>query len=133
MQKARRGLFWGQVGEVLQNINLRTRVHERNNITRLSHILNLSKTSAGRKPDPLRQLDHRARVVLSLFADKEKITSAEMASALGLSVRMVRVLLTKWVEEGWLIAADPSNRGRAYILSAIYRQPDAGISKAVFY
>jgi hypothetical protein len=38
MQKARRGLFWGQVGEVLQNINLRTRVHERNNITRLSQI-----------------------------------------------------------------------------------------------
>jgi hypothetical protein len=28
----------------------------------------------------------------------------------------------KWVEDGWLIVADQSNRGRAYILSAIYRQ-----------
>jgi hypothetical protein len=38
---------------------------------------------------------------------------------------MVRVLLKKWVEDGWLIVADQSNRGRAYILSA--KKGDDGI------
>ncbi|MDP2855086.1 MAG: hypothetical protein Q8O28_12680 [Smithellaceae bacterium] len=69
------------------------------------------------------------RVVLSLFAGKERLTSSEIASALGLSTRMVRVLLKKWVEDGWLIVADQSNRGRAYVLSAIYRQSDDGIGE----
>lgn len=85
-------------------------------------VINLSKTSVRLEPERLRKLDHRARVVLSLFAGKERLTSSDIASALGLSTRMVRVLLKKWVEDGWLIVADQSNRGRAYILSAIYRQ-----------
>ena len=68
-------------------------------------------------------------MVLSFFAGKERLTSSEIASALGLSTRMVRVLLKKWVEDGWLIVADQSNRGRAYVLSAIYRQSDDGIGK----
>jgi hypothetical protein len=56
------------------------------------------------KPEALRRLDHRARVVL------------------GLSERMVRNLLKGWVNDGWLEVADPSRRGRAYSLSAVYRQ-----------
>jgi len=48
----------------------------------------------------MRKLDHRARVVLSLFAAKEGLTSSEIASALGLSTRMVRVLL----KNGWKMA-----------------------------
>ncbi|MEN6307968.1 MAG: Fic family protein [Anaerohalosphaeraceae bacterium] len=70
----------------------------------------------------LRQLDHRARLVLSLFGKKERITSQDVAITLGLSVRMVRLLLNQWVQDGWLIAADTSNRGRGYELSVIYRQ-----------
>jgi Fic family protein len=85
-------------------------------------VVKSSKTSTRVEPDKLRQLDHRARVVLSLFAKADRLTSAKIASSLGLSTRMVRVLLKKWVEDGWLIVADQSNRGRAYILSAIYRQ-----------
>ena len=56
------------------------------------------------KPEALRRLDHRARVVL------------------GLSERMARNLLKDWVDDGWLEVADPSRRGRAYSLSAVYRQ-----------
>jgi len=85
-------------------------------------VLQLSKTSVRRKPDQLRLLDRRARVVLSLFANQERITSLDIAAALGLSTRMVRILLQKWTKDGWLVIADPSNRGRAYILSANYRQ-----------
>ncbi len=41
---------------------------------------------------------------------------------LGLSERMVRVLLTEWVKQGWLVVSDPSRKKRSYELSAIYRQ-----------
>jgi predicted HTH transcriptional regulator len=74
------------------------------------------------EPEELRRLDHRARVVLGLFAKKETITSADVAAELGLSERMARNLLKGWMKDGWLEAVDPSRRGRAYSLSVIYRQ-----------
>jgi Fic family protein len=74
------------------------------------------------EPEPLRALDHRARVVLGLFAGAGRVTSADVARALGLSGRMARILLRKWVQDGWLTVADPSRRGRAYELTASYRQ-----------
>jgi Fic family protein len=73
-------------------------------------------------PEPLRALDRRARIVLALFAKAPRITALEVAHALGLSERMARVLLTKWVKDGWLTVADPSRRKRAYELTATYRQ-----------
>lgn len=74
------------------------------------------------KPDIIRELDPRARVVLALFAGQAQITSRDVAHALGLSERMARVLLNQWVTAGWLVISDPSNRKRAYTLSAKYRQ-----------
>ena len=74
------------------------------------------------EPEALRRLDHRARVVLGLFAGKETITAPQVAAELGLSERMARNLLGVWVKEGWLEIADPSRRARAYSLSAKYRQ-----------
>ena len=80
------------------------------------------KTGVPSEPEKLRQLDHRARIMLSLFAGKDKITSMDVAQALGLSSRMVRIMLRKWVEDGWLLVTDTANRSRSYGLSAIYRQ-----------
>lgn len=74
------------------------------------------------EPEALRRLDARARAVLALFTRRERITAPEVAQALGLSDRMARVLLQGWVQEGWIVVADPSRRSRAYTLSAIYRQ-----------
>ena len=74
------------------------------------------------EPEALRRLDHRARVVLGLFAGKDPITAPQVASELGLSERMARNLLKGWVDDGWLEVADSSRRARAYSLSAIYRQ-----------
>lgn len=74
------------------------------------------------EPEALRRLDARARVVLGLFGRSERITSRDVAAALGLSDRMARELLRDWVGEGWLKMAEPSRRGRAYALSAVYRQ-----------
>ncbi|MCI0478431.1 MAG: hypothetical protein L0Y55_19485, partial [Anaerolineales bacterium] len=74
------------------------------------------------EPHVMQELDPRARVVVALFAGQAQITSRDVAHALGLSERMARVLLNQWVNEGWLVIADPSNRKRAYTLSAKYRQ-----------
>lgn len=74
------------------------------------------------EPEQLRQLDHRARIVLSLFAKKDKIAASDVSQAIGLSSRMSRILLQKWVKDGWLVVADTANRSRSYSLSATYRQ-----------
>ncbi len=74
------------------------------------------------EPDALRRLDPRARTVLALFLRTDRITTADVAGALGLSDRMARTLIARWVEDGWLEVADPSRRARAYVLSASYRQ-----------
>jgi len=74
------------------------------------------------EPEAIRRLDPRARAVLGLFARQERITAREVAKELGLSDRMVRVLLQDWVREGLLTIAEPSRRTRAYGLSAVYRQ-----------
>ena len=74
------------------------------------------------EPEALRRLDHRVRAVLDLFAGKDRITATEVAAELGLSERTARNLLKGWTADGWLEVADPSRRGRAYSLSAVYRQ-----------
>lgn len=74
------------------------------------------------EPKQLRTLDRRARTALSLFAKQDKIAARDVAAVLGLSDRMVRLLLKAWVRAGWLVVADASNRGRAYRLSAIHRK-----------
>jgi len=74
------------------------------------------------EPEELRRLDPRARAVLALFSKMERIKTSDVAEALGLSRRMARVLINGWIEDGWLLVADPSKRGRSYKLSAIYRQ-----------
>jgi len=81
-----------------------------------------AENGAPAEPEALRCLDHRARVVLGLFAKKEIITAPEAAEELGLSERMARNLLKTWVEDGWLEISNPSRRARAYSLSAKYRQ-----------
>ncbi len=74
------------------------------------------------EPEELRRLDHRARTVLALFAKSEQISTSQVAATLGLSERMARLLLNTWVKDSWLVIANPSNRKRAYGLSAVYRQ-----------
>jgi Fic family protein len=80
------------------------------------------------EPEELRRLDPRARAVLALFSKRELIKTSDVAEALGLSRRMARALIRGWVEDGWLVVADPSKRGRSYELSAIYRQYVGGLS-----
>jgi len=84
------------------------------------------------EPEALRRLDHRARMVLGLFAKQDTITATQVAETLGLSERMVRNLMLGWVGDGWLLVADDSRRKRAYALSAIYRQYIGSLSARPF-
>lgn len=84
--------------------------------------LKLAKEGIPAVPDELRNLDHRARAVLSLFAKKNRITAQDIVGVLGLSSRMVRVLVKEWVKNGWLVIADASNKSRSYFLSVNYRK-----------
>jgi len=69
----------------------------------------------------LRPLDHRARRVLGLFAERDLIKSSDVANLLGISTRQARELLSKWSGQGWLETADPSRRGRKYRLAKTYK------------
>ncbi len=84
----------------------------------------LQATAAGlrREPEALQKLDPRARAVLGLFARRDRVVTRDVASALGLSERMARELLSHWVAEGFLEVVDPSRRARSYSLSAVYRR-----------
>ena len=66
----------------------------------------------------LRQLDSRQRTVLGHFQDSDKITSAQVGKLLGLRPRTARDQCQTWVEKGFLIVADPSNKARKYGLAA---------------
>jgi Fic family protein len=85
-------------------------------------VLRLAREGAAAEPEVLRQLNPRARAVLALFGRQARITAPEVARLLGLSDRTARLLLQRWVEEGWLVVADPSRKARGYELSAVYRQ-----------
>lgn len=74
------------------------------------------------EPDILRKLDRRARRVFALFFKQDRLTAPEMAGVLGLSDRMVRILVQGWVKEGWLAVAQASKKARAYELAEGYRQ-----------
>ena len=74
------------------------------------------------EPEFIRRLDHRSRIVLSLFGDRETVTNVQVAQALGLSARMARVLIKGWMDGGMLVVTAAARRNRAYGLSAIYRQ-----------
>ncbi len=68
----------------------------------------------GDRSDWIRSLDARQRKVLSLFDEWDEITTHQIAGLFNLSPRGARALARKWVEESFLVIANPSKRARAY-------------------
>ena len=85
-------------------------------------VVRVAKKGVRSESKELRGLDRRARVVLALFSKKDRITVKEIAAHLGLSDRMVRVLTVGWVNDGWLMILNESNRARTYGLAKQYRK-----------
>lgn len=90
--------------------------------TAKEEVLRLVRDGLRVEPDALRRLDPRARAVLALFTHQDRITAMDVANTLALSSRTARLLLQDWVEDGWIVVADPSRKGRTYELSAVYRR-----------
>jgi len=82
----------------------------------------------GPKSEVPQNLDHRARIVFGLFGKQSAIRTADISRALGLSDRMARILIHKWIADGWLVVKGTGKRDRAYELSAIYRQSNGNLS-----
>jgi len=80
------------------------------------------------EPDAVRKLDRRARRILALFSRQDRITTSEVAGVLGLSDRMARLLMQTWVQAGWLVVMQASNRARAYGLAESYRHIIGNVS-----
>ena len=66
----------------------------------------------------LRRLDPRQRKALELFRHSDTINSRDIERLFGLSQRTARNLLAGWVEEGFVVIADPARKSRKYSLAS---------------
>jgi Fic family protein len=69
----------------------------------------------------IKVLDGRQRRALQLFREFETVTSHQIGELFGFKPRTSAALCSQWVKNGFLVIADPSNRGRKYKLSKKYR------------
>ncbi len=68
----------------------------------------------------LRRLDPKKRKVLELFQQFATVTSAQIGEIFGFKPRTSAQLCQDWVEEGFLVVVDPSNKKRSYALAPQY-------------
>ena len=66
----------------------------------------------------LRRLDPRQRRALELFRTSTIITSRDVETLFAISQRAARNLLASWVENDFVVVADPAKKTRKYGLSA---------------
>ena len=62
------------------------------------------------------QLTPKQHRVLPLIQAKTFVSALDLANTLGLTPRTMRDICKKWVAEGFLQIADPSNKARMYKL-----------------
>ena len=72
--------------------------------------------AGGDRSPALRRLDPRQRKALELFRDSHTITSRDIGSLFRIS-DAARNLLTAWVDNGFLVIADPAKKSRKYGLA----------------
>ena len=65
----------------------------------------------------LRQLDIKQRKALELFVEYKEITSAQLAGYMGISEQSARILLKKWIDDGFIELANTAKKNRTYALS----------------
>jgi Fic family protein len=65
----------------------------------------------------LRLLDPRQRKALEFFQKSHRMTSRDVEALFGISQRTARNLLSAWVEDGFLVIADPAKKSRKYELA----------------
>ena len=65
----------------------------------------------------LRKLDIKQRKILELFVEYEEISSIQAGQYLNISSQSARLLLNKWVDEGFLRLVNQARKNRTYGLS----------------
>ncbi|HEX4069360.1 MAG TPA: Fic family protein [Candidatus Babeliales bacterium] len=70
--------------------------------------------------DLLRTLDPKKRKALELFQAFATVTSAQIGELFGFKPRTSTQLCKDWVEEGFLVIIDPSNKNRSYGLAPTF-------------
>jgi len=68
----------------------------------------------------LRTLDPKKRKVLTLFQTFAVVTAAQIGQLFGFKPRTSAQLCKNWVEDGFLMVVNPSNKNRSYRLSSMY-------------
>jgi Fic family protein len=70
----------------------------------------------------LRRLDPRQRTALELFSQCDVITSQDIAILFRISQRAARNLLSRWVQNSFLLVADPAKKSRKYRLAKEFQE-----------
>jgi Fic family protein len=65
----------------------------------------------------LRDLDPKQRKAISLFAESREITAREISALFGVKQRAAAGLCQRWVDAGFLVVANASNKARRYRLA----------------
>jgi Fic family protein len=73
-------------------------------------------TGASDQSNALRRLDPRQRKALELFRDTAVINSRDVEALFGISQRASRNILVAWVDDGFVVVADPAKKTRKYCL-----------------
>ena len=68
----------------------------------------------------LRKLDPKKRKALELFQQFSTVTAAQLGQLFGFKPRTSAQLCKDWVDEGFLMVVNPSNKNRSYGLSPAY-------------
>ena len=76
----------------------------------------------GNHSNLIRSLDPKQRKILELFKEYKTITSNDIGNFFGFKSRTSAALCKKWVEAGFLIIFNPSNKNRSYRLSKKYEE-----------
>lgn len=82
-----------------------------------------SREATARGPDQsalLRNLDARQRKVLALFESSRELTAREIGGLFRYQPRTASLLCRRWVEQGFLEAADAAKKSRRYRLAEPY-------------
>lgn len=94
-----------------------------NSCERVLASMNQAKKAGKRdQADVLRQLDPKQRKALELFCTTKMVTARQIGQLFGFQPRTSAHLCKKWVDEGFLIIKNPSNKGRTYCLAHNYEK-----------
>jgi len=84
--------------------------------------LKASKKGSKDRSNILHAMNARQRMALMLFQKYQTINSQNIQELLGIHPRSARSLCQEWVQEGFLIIIDPSNKARKYGLAPAYER-----------